>query len=85
MIFMKVQAVASKLKELEDNKAGLHTDILWHFPPLLNATWSSGVLFGCLDLQSYFDFWVINHFKMDLLLPSHVLLTFHLSQHSLKN
>lgn len=78
MIFMKVQAVIGKSKKLEGYRAGLHTDSFWHFPPLLNGTWSSGVLLECLHLQSYFNLWVINHFK------SHVLLTFHLSQHTRK-
>lgn len=61
----------------------MHTDSFWHFPPLLNGTWSSGLLFECPDLQSYFDLWVITHFNLHLLLPSHVLLTFHLSKHTL--
>lgn len=66
-------------------RAGLHTDSFWHFPPLLNGTRSSGLLFECLDLQSYFDLWVINHFKFLLLPPSHILLTFHLFRHILTN
>lgn len=85
MIFIRVQAVTGKLKELEEYRAGLHTDSFWHFPPLLNGTRSSGLLFECLDLQSYFDLWVINHFKLLLLPPSHILLTFHLFRHILAN
>lgn len=85
MIFIRVQAVTGKLKELEEYRAGLHTDSFWHFPPLLNGTRSSGLLFECLDLQSYFDLWVINHFKLLLLPPSHILLTFHLFRHILTN
>lgn len=61
----------------------MHTDSFWHFPPLLNGTWSSGVLFECPDLQSYFDLWVITHHKLHLLLPLCVPLTFHLPQHTL--
>lgn len=79
-------AVTGKLKELEEYRAGLHTDSFWHFPPLLNGTWSSGVLFDCLNLQSYFDLWVINAFRLHLLRPSPAPpMTFHLSQHTVTN
>lgn len=82
---MKAQAVTGKSKMLEEYRAGLYTDSFWHFPPLLNGTWSSGLLFECLDLQSYFDLWVINHLRLHKLPLSHVLLTFHLSQHARTN
>lgn len=77
------QANQKSWKNFEQSWNPMHTDSFWHFPPLLNGTWSSGLLFECPDLQSYFDLWVITDFNLHLLLPSRVPLTFHLSKHTL--
>lgn len=76
------QANLKSWKNLEQSLNTMHIDSFWHFPPLLNGTLSSGLLFECPDLQSYFDLWVNTHFNLNLLLLPRVPLTFHLSQHS---
>lgn len=90
MILIKRQAVTGESKELEEFRAEFKSDA-HRFIVVFSSTfkcggkctWSSGLLFECPDLQSYFDLWVITHFNLHLLLSSRVLLTFHLSKHTL--